>query len=59
VKKAKNRRKVHRRLQLENVKERDYLEDLGEDGRITLKFTFLKDVGRTCIRIAGRFLRTL
>jgi hypothetical protein len=46
---------VRRWLQFENLKERDYLEDLGEDGRITLKFTFLKEVGRTWIRITGRF----
>jgi len=44
---------------LENLKERDYLDNLGEEGRVALKFTFLKDVGRTWIRIAGRFLRTL
>jgi hypothetical protein len=57
--KAKGRRKVRRRHQLENLKERDYLEDLGENGRIILKFTFLKEVGCTWTRIAGKFLRML
>lgn len=31
---------------MENLKEIDYFEDLGEEGRIPLKFTFLKEVGR-------------
>jgi hypothetical protein len=50
---------VRRGLQLENLKERDYLEDLDEAGGIILKFTFLKEVGRTLTRIAGKFLKTL
>jgi hypothetical protein len=57
--KAKGRIKVHRGLQLENLKERDYLKDLGEDRGIILKFTFLNEVGRTWTRIAGKFLKTL
>jgi hypothetical protein len=37
---------MYTRFEVKNLKERDYLEDLGVDWRLILKLTLKKQVGR-------------